>query len=182
MAQVALMAVGTAITAIGQAKAAKAQARTLQNQAKAREQEAQHLEGEAGTQRAVYQRKAIEQRRRAAAMVSKARTGIAAGNTVGTGAEMLMLKLDQIGDYNTQSTLYEGERIAHGLELDADLKRQGAYYLRQEASDVRRAGKWKAFGTVIGGLGKGLAAYKAPALGGARSTLTGGYITSGSYT
>lgn len=146
MAQLALpmMIASTAISAVGtiaQGNAARA----------AGNYQAAQLNQQAGQERAIAQRNAIEQRHKATLANSRALAVAAAG---GGGASdptvnNIMGDITGQGEYNALSALYTGEERARGMNMQADVA-------RLEGKQARSASLLKA-GTTILGAGSTLA-------------------------
>lgn len=132
-ASIATAAIG-AYSAYAQGEAAK----------NAADFEAKQMERNASEARAVAQREAVEQRRRATLAQSRA---LAVASASGAGALDNTL-VDLIGDIgaegelNSRSALYSGESRASGMETSASAR-------RFEGSQTQRAGQMKAFSTLL---------------------------------
>lgn len=114
--------------------------------------EAAQLDQAAGQQVAAAQRTALEQRRRAALIVSR---GLAVAAASGAGASdptvaNLLADVEGEGAYRAGVALYEGEERARQLTLGADAKRFEGEIMRQGGRDKQRA-------YTIAGIGRGVA-------------------------
>lgn len=110
--------------------------------------EANHMQVNAGQERAMAQRKAIEDRR--AGRLAESRLQATAAASGGGASDPTVVNLAQdIGaesEYNALASLYEGEEQARSLEGAASLR-------RYEGKMAKKAGTLKAISTVIGGAG-----------------------------
>lgn len=93
---------------------------------KAAKSEARQLEGQAIVERATSQRDAMEQRRQARLLTSRA---LAVAAASGGGADdptvvNIMSDLEGEGEYRALTALYEGETEAQGLEAQARARRK----------------------------------------------------------
>ena len=95
---------------------------------------------------ATSQREAIEERRKAELMKSRARAVAAAGG--GTASDVgvmdIMAKMEREGEYNALTALFEGSEQAAGL-------RTGAMAERFTGAAKKKAGKIKAVSTLFSG-------------------------------
>ena len=172
---IAFSAASTIIGVVGQisagqsqADAARAQAEyqssALRYQAKLATRQAQQMEQEAGQERAVSQRAAMEERRRGRFVSSEAQA-IAAASGAGALDPTIVNILGDIGaeeETRALTALYMGEERARGLEYGAKLTRAGGrgdIYAAQralqaggiEASAAKRASYFGAAGTLLEG-------------------------------
>lgn len=110
--------------------------------------EAAQMDVNAGQDRAMAQRQAIENRREARLADSRLQAVAAASG--GGASDPTVIKLSQDinaeGEYNALSSLYSGEESARQLEGSADLR-------RYEGKNAKRAGTIKAISTVLAGAG-----------------------------
>ena len=135
---VALMAASTALSAGGTIIGANAEARSLKS-------EATQLDTQAGQDRASSQRAAIEQRRQARLLQSRAQAvGAASGGASDPTVVNIISRLAGEGQYRALTALYEGEEMARSKEMQARAR-------RQEAKNTKRAGYISAAGQVLGG-------------------------------
>lgn len=114
--------------------------------------EAAQMDQAAGQQIASAQRAALEQRRRAALIVSR---GLAVAAASGAGASdptvaNLLADVEGEGAYRAGVALYEGEERARQLSLGADAK-------RYEGEIMKQGGKDRQTAYTIAGIGRGLA-------------------------
>lgn len=110
--------------------------------------EAAQMEANAGTNRAVAQRQAIEQRRKGRILESNLQAQAAASGASATDADVVGLAGD-IGaesEYNALSNLYEGEEKARNLEGAASVR-------RWEGQQAKKAAKTKAISTALTSFG-----------------------------
>jgi hypothetical protein len=150
----------TAVAVVGTLASASAQASQAKYEGAAQQQvanfQAKQLERKAGQERAVSQREAIEERRRARLARSKALAiaGASGGGTGGTAADILA-DLTAEGELNAGAALYEGEETARGLETQAAATRAEGKYASSAGSyaakNIRRAGYLSAVGTTMQG-------------------------------
>lgn len=114
-------------------------------EAKELRKQADQLDIKAGQERASAQRLAIEQRRQAELLSSRA-LAVAAASGAGVDDPTVLNIMANIageGEYRALTALYEGEEEARGLELNADAR-------RREAKNTKKAAKFSALGTIIG--------------------------------
>ena len=122
--------------------------------------QAEQLEQRAGQQRAVSQRKALEQRRRAGIAESRALALAAAsgGGASDPTVTNLMAGIAGEGELAYQTAIYEGEERARGSEMGAEAK-------GYEGKQAKRSGYIGAASTLLSGaasMGKGLTEKYAP--------------------
>ena len=106
--------------------------------------QAAQMKQQAGQERAVSQRKAIEQRRQAGLANSRVTALAAASGAGATDPTVLDIEGDNAaaGEYNALSALYAGEERARGLEMGAGAK-------LYEGSQAKRAGLIKGGSTLL---------------------------------
>lgn len=114
------------------------------SEAKALKKEAQQLEIQAGTERAISQRSAMEERRQARLVASR---GLAVAAASGGGADdptvvNMLANIEGEGEYRALTALYNGEEEARGLEGQAKAR-------RKEAKNVKTASYFKAASTIL---------------------------------
>jgi len=114
------------------------------SEAKALKKEAAQLEVQAGTERAISQRSAMEERRQARLVASR---GVAVAAASGGGVDdptvvNLLADIEGEGEYRALTALYNGEEEARGLEGQAKAR-------RKEAKNVKRASYFKAASTIL---------------------------------
>lgn len=122
--------------------------------------EAEQYRTQAGTERALSQRQAIDEKRKADILISNAVNISAAGGGASTdkGVTDITSKIAGQGEYNKLAQLYNGEEKARGLETQANtLDWQGKQY--------KKAGKIAALTTLMSG---------ASSFGGGFSSMFGG--------
>lgn len=151
MAELQLVLAG--FSALSKMREASAQAKAIraagQQQYLNAQYRAEQLETNAGQERAVAQRGAIEERRRARLAQSRAvALGAAGGGTTADITDVLS-GLDDYGEYNALSRIYEGEDAARQLEGGAQLAlyegRTNLAASNYEARNVKRKGYTSAF-------------------------------------
>lgn len=115
-------------------------------ESKALKEEARQLDAKAGTTRATSQRDAIEEARKARLLSSRA-VAVAAASGGGVDDPTVLNILAGIegeGEYRMNAALYGGEEEALGMEAAANAR-------RREAKNVRKASKFSAAGSILGG-------------------------------
>lgn len=115
---IAAMVAGTVLSAAGQVQQGNAANKAAQYQA-------QQLDVNAGQQRAVAQRQAINDRRAGRLAESKLQARAGASGA-GAGDPTVINLAQDIGaqsEYNALTSLYDGEEKARGMEGEADMKR-----------------------------------------------------------
>lgn len=143
----ALGAIQGAVEARNQAKVESAVAR---NNAQIAEVQAQNTEAEANRAQASASRNAAELARQARLRRSAA---IAAGAASGgTGYESELTDIDQVGEFNVLSAMFEGNQVAAGLTAEAAGIRQQADNFRYEGDMARRRGRSAATASLLGGV------------------------------
>lgn len=154
IASTAVSTVGSLVSASQGAAAAKSEGQAAKALA---EYNARQLKYKAGQERAVSQRRAIEERRQARLAGSRARAVAAASGAGATDPTVMdiLAALRGEGEYNAQSALYEGEETARGLEAQAaGALAEGQYAEatgRYRAKAIKRAGYMDAVGTLLKG-------------------------------
>lgn len=115
---VAAMVAGTVLSAVGQVQQGNAAN-------KADQYEANQMDVNAGQQRAIAQRSAIQDRHQADLANSKlqARAAASGGGASDPTTVGLSEDIDAQGEYNALTSLYNGEEKARGMEGGADMKR-----------------------------------------------------------
>lgn len=132
----ALMAASTALQAGGTIIGSSAQSRELKY-------EAAQLDQQAGQERASSQRGAMEQRRQARLLQSRALARAAAtGGASDPTVVNILARLEGEGEYRALTALYEGEERARSAEMQAKAR-------RKEAKNVKRAGLIHAGGQIL---------------------------------
>lgn len=138
-AALAAQAVATVVSAVGaiqQGRAADAQAKS----------QAEQLNARAKQERATAQLAAIEEKRQAERVSSRAKSLIAAGggDTTDVGSQDILSDIAGEGEYRSLMQLYEGEERAKGSEFQAQST-------RAEGKAARQAGLFSAIGTTLSG-------------------------------
>jgi hypothetical protein len=134
----ALMIGGSLLSAGGTIVGSKAEARELTS-------EAAQLEAQAGQERAVGQRRAIEEKRQARLAQSRA-LAVAAASGGGASDPSVVNAIADLageGEYRALTSLYEGDTAGD------DMLRQAAARKR-EAKNVKKAALFKAGSTILG--------------------------------
>lgn len=129
----------TALSAVGEMQQAEAAQDAADFTAAQQDQQA-------GQQRAIAQRKAIEQRRQTGVLESQA---LAAAGASGAGVSdptvvNELADIKRVGEFNALTALFQGEESATGLEMAASSARRTGIASQQ-------AGRLSAAGTAIGG-------------------------------
>lgn len=134
---IGLMVGGTILSAAGQVQQGYAAEAAAKAQAQALEYQKSQMEVNAGQERAMAQRRAIEESRqkRLAQSALQARSAAGGGGTLDGSVVEIFGDLEEEGQYNANVALYEGEERARDLESGATLK-------QYEADQERRAGKY----------------------------------------
>lgn len=133
---VGLAVAGSALSAGGTILGAKSEAKQLRS-------EADQLEIQAGTERASSQRRAMEERRQARLVSSRAlAVAAASGGASDPTVVNMMADIEGEGEYRALSALYEGNEEAIGLENQARAR-------RKEAKNVKKASYLKAGSTIL---------------------------------
>jgi hypothetical protein len=129
----------TVLSAGGQIMQGNAAAKSAKFSAKQMDRNAIAAEAES-------QRAAIEERRKSDVLQSRARAVAAAGGgtTTGIGVQDVIADIENIGEYNALSALFEGSTQAQGLRTQADAT-------RYEGKQAKRASRIGALSTVLSG-------------------------------
>jgi len=137
----ALKVVGTAVTVMSVVKAGQAR------EAMADFDEEQ-LKSQGLHEKALADKQALEERRKAKLLESKAIARAVAGGAMATDPGVLDITTDiaEEGEYNALMALWEGEERAKG-------RRTQAAAARMEGKEIKRATKTKAISTAISGAG-----------------------------
>lgn len=111
--------------------------------------EAAQMKQQAGQERAVAQRQAIEQRRQAGLANSRVQAVAAASGAGATDPTVLNIEGNNAatGEYNALSALYSGEEKARGFEMSAAAR-------KYEGATARQSALLGAGGTLMGGAAK----------------------------
>lgn len=141
MAELAAIAMigGTLLSASGQSQAGREEQKRLGF-------EASQLEQGAGQDRAASQRRAIEERRQARLVQSRAQAVAAASGAGALDADVVrnIADIEGEGEYRALTALYEGEDSAVGKETQAKMN-------RYQGRAARRAGNIAAMSTILQG-------------------------------
>ena len=173
--------VGAAVTAIGQLQAGPAQkaagaaaANAAAYQAQIAEREAEALDIRAGQERASAQRGAIDERRRAGLVNSRAKLLAAAGGGAVDSPDVqgIMGAIENEGEYRALTALYEGEQKARGYETGAQISRAGGagqIYAGEVARNAGSAAASRSYlaagGSLLAGAGSAASTYYRAGLG-----------------
>ena len=136
-----ITAVPSVLGAVGAAQSQKQDALILESQAKQREQQA-------GQERAASQRQALEDKRQARILQSRAQARGAASGATGPGLFDIESDIIGEGELSALTSLYEGEERARSAEYGAELDRFSARQKRQQAKSTILTG-------LVGSAGKG---------------------------
>ena len=134
---IGLAVAGSALSAGSTILGANSEAKQLRS-------EAEQIDIQAGKERASSQRAAIEERRQAKKVSSRA-LALAAASGGGASDPSVINNIAEIegeGEYRALTALYNGEEAARGQEFEADNR-------RKEAKNVKKAALVKAAGTII---------------------------------
>jgi hypothetical protein len=136
-----LQVVGTAVTVMSAIKAGQAQKAM-------NDFEAEQLNAQGAHEKALADKQALEERRKAKLLESKATAQAVAGGATATDPGVLDITTDiaQEGEYNALMALWEGEERAKGRYTQAAAA-------RMEGREAKRAAKTKAISTAISGAG-----------------------------
>lgn len=134
----AMMLGGAALSAGGTIMGSKAEARELRR-------EAAQLEVNAGQERAMGQRRAIEEKRQARLVQSRAQAVAAASGGGASDPTVINAIADLAGEgeYRSLTSLYEGNVAGDDLLRQAQAR-------RREAKNTKKAGLIKAGSTILG--------------------------------
>ena len=110
---------------------------------KALRKEALQLERQAGIERAASQRKAMEEKRQARLVASRAQAvGAATGGALDPTVVNAMADIEGEGEFRALTALYEGEEEARGLEAQAVAR-------RKEGKNAKKASYFQAAGSIL---------------------------------
>lgn len=130
-----------------------------EHNAKLLELEATQHDRNANNARAIAQRKAIEEKRQAKVIMSRAMAvaGASGGGVFGdVSVENDLAGILEVGEYNAKTALWEGEESALNSEDNAFMRRRAANITRYEgnlrASNVRREGDYAQDSSRLGGV------------------------------
>lgn len=133
---VALAVAGSAISGAGTIIGAHDQAKGLNR-------EADQLDRQAGIERASSQRRAIEERRQARLVASRAlAVGAATGGALDPTVVNAISGIEGEGEYRALTALFEGEEAARGDEAQAKAR-------RKEGKNLKKASYFKAAGDLL---------------------------------
>lgn len=137
-AMVPLQIAGSLVSAGGTILGAKSEAKQLRK-------EAAQLEANAGQERAVGQRAAMDERRQGRLASSRALAIAAASGASADDPTIVnaLADLEGEGEYRALTALYEGNVAGDDLARQAQSR-------RKEAKNVKRASYFKAAGTILG--------------------------------
>lgn len=168
---VAATVASAVLGAVGNYQAGQATKRQAAQMQQAKEFEAAQLEQNAGQQIAAAQRKALEERRRATLVASRA---LAVSAASGSGAsdptvEKIISDIAGEGAYRAGLQLYEGEDIASRLRSGAQASRFEGESIMQYGRERARAANVSAFGSLFSG---GASLYTKYGMGGPQNSKT----------
>lgn len=135
---IALTVAGSALSAGGTIVGSNAEAREMRS-------EAGQLEANAGLERAMGQRRAIEDRRQGRLAQSRA-LAVAASSGAGASDPTVVNAIADLageGEHRALTSLYEGDMAGDDLMRQAGAR-------RREAKNTKRAGLFKAGSTILG--------------------------------
>lgn len=137
------------------------QAQQTGQEASIYESQARQKEAVAKAERAAAQAQAVEDRRRARILQSRAQARGAAGGAIGPGLEQIEADIIAEGELSALTSLLEGEEAARRSEYGAELDRFSAKQKRRQAQTTALSG-------LVGGLARGFSALpgSSPANGG----------------
>lgn len=144
---------GTVLQAAGSIAAGRAEQQAANARARALEHQAAQARQTAGQERAASQRDAIEERRRARLIKSRA-LAVAAGSGAGAGdptVENILGDIGEEGEFRALNELFIGEERARGLETQADLKIFEGQQERRAGEVARRLSRARAGAQVFTG-------------------------------
>jgi hypothetical protein len=149
-APLAFAIAGTVMSVVGQISAGQAQKRQAQAAQQAKEYEAAQAEVNAGQEMAAAQRRALDERRRATMLASRAlAVGAASGAGTSGSVEEIISDIAGEGSYRAALQIYGGEDRARRLQA-------GAAGARYEGDSLASFGRSQATGSYIGALGRGI--------------------------
>jgi len=114
------------------------------------------MEQNAGQERATAQRAAVEERRRAGLVSSRARAVSAASGTTGKGITDILGDIEQEGEYRYLTALAAGESAAQGMEYGAAVRRAGGIDAAGAGRAQQDALRMRAASTLAGSVGSTL--------------------------
>ncbi len=181
VAGTAMQVVGTLQQGAAAKDAGKAQQKALNYSAKLKDIEAKHKDIKAGQERAVSQRKAIEETKRKELIESSfiARNALAGGGSFDPNSVDTLSDIESEGRYRVLAALYEGENSARTYEYGAQVDRAQAdadRYAGEVAYQQGKAAKKRATTMAIaqGFLGMAQAAYLGRGMMTPKTTAMGG--------
>ena len=182
MAWVAIAAtvVGTALQYSAQRKASKAASEQAKQEDLAADYEAKQLEHQAGQVVAISQREALDERKKAKLLESRALALAAASGGGASDPTIVKIMSDIAGEgaYRAQTALYEGAEESRRLMKGAEARRMGGTMAGQSALSVARAREIGSVGTLFQGAGSLYAKY---GMGAQTKTAPSGTLSSGSW-
>lgn len=162
VASTVLGVVGSVAEHQAQKEAGKRQEEIGRHQKALADRQAEVMEQEAGVQRAVGQRQAIEQRRRGEYIQSRAAalTGASGAGALDPTAVNMMGALEGETELRAANELFMGEETGRGLDYGAEIERSGGLGAKAAADAKAHAAYskadqalFKAGGTILSGIG-----------------------------
>lgn len=158
---VAVAVLGTALQYSAQKKAAKAAEEQARNEDIAADYEARQLEHQAGQVVAISQREALDERKKARLLESRALALAAASGGGASDPTIVKIMSDIAGEgaYRAQTALYEGAEESRRLMKGAEARRMGGTMAGQSALSMAKAREIASVGTLFSGAGSLYAKY-----------------------
>ena len=155
IASAAVTAYGAYQTSQSQKAAGEAAMTAAEHQKRVADRQAEAQEQEAGQIRASSQRAAVEEKRKAGIVGASAKARIAASGGAIDSPDLIntVAGIDQGGEYEALTALYEGEERGRGLEHGAAITRSGgagALYAGQAERNMRRSAARSAYTQAAG--------------------------------
>lgn len=148
-------AVGTVLNATSKLREAAAAGEAGKAARASKEMEANLLERRAGQERAIAQRKGLNELRKERFVQSALQARAAAS---GGGADPTVAKLASDiaaeGDYRYRSAIYEGDDLAEALRAGAAVRRYEGKEAVRAGNLKKESGRYSAGGTLLGGFDK----------------------------
>lgn len=150
-----LAIVGMALSAAGTMGAANAQKQAGEAARQGKYLEAYQMDTNAGTERAMSQRRAIEEREKATLVNSRVRALAAASGAGASDTTVQKIESDIFGkgEYNALTALYMGEERARALEFGANIRRYEGDTGLAASNQMADATMLKGFGSIAGSAG-----------------------------
>ncbi len=146
-----MMVASTAMQVMSTRAAGKAEQAAGQARQQALEHQAKQARQNAGQERASAQRAAIEERRQASFVASKAQARGAASGAGGPGLVNILGGIGEEGEFRALSALFEGEESALRLETQADMNVFAGNQARRAGDIARSASNRQSIGQALSG-------------------------------